>query len=292
MLSLEISRGRALLAGGASVADILVSLRQWRLKAPNRGTRKIVENLAYWNVCLCQALEECLSLGAPVGRLLREVQPMVRREERSWVKLQVTERQFAFQGAVAFILPWAVAGLTDGISLNTFAAAGLGFQCAGLGFFQYLIRRATRRPENEATWLFEFLVSAWMRVLAGMSLHPALRSALRATSDSMFSLAWRGWLTAYDGGCVSTRDYCWPAEMKASPEIARFVSALLRSGAPAADALADYLSQMDEERQAALEERIGALPPRISLLFCGFLAPAMFLILMGGLWPTLSTLSM
>lgn len=290
-LSSEVSRCRAVLAGGADSRSVLGVLRQWELRVPMRGSRRVVSNLFHWNGLLCTAIQDALPLGAPIGRLLREIQPMVRKEERQWSRLQGIERQFAFQGAIALVLPWAVAALSGGIELNGFTAAGAGFQALGLGAFYLMLARATRRKQGEAAWVFDLALAAWMRVLAGMSLYAALVASLKALPAAEWQTSWNRWVAAYDSGSPGLENFDWPKTMEHSPMVAGLLLTLLRSGAPAGEALADWVSQADDERQFELEERLSGIPTRLSLIFCGFFAPAVFLVLMGGLWPTLKNLS-
>lgn len=290
LLSAEISRGRALLAGGASGHEILLALKQWVLRMPMRGPRRPNPSLFRWNDRLCGAIQEALPLGGPVGQLLREVQPMIRREEKHWVKQQAVERQFGFQGAIAMVLPWGVASLSGGIELNIMTASGAVFQALGLGAFYLIIHRASRPVAREQAWLFEYLVAAWMRVRAGLSLFAGLEAALRGSEVSAYRQAWQRWLKAHEGGATELEAFAWPASMEQSPELGRLLHALLKTGAPAAETLADLINQLDDERQAEFEERIGTLPTRLSLAFCALLTPAVFLVLLGSLWPSLQSL--
>lgn len=290
LLSAEISRGRALLAGGASAHETLSMLRQWVLRVPARGPKRPSPSILRWNESVCAVVREVMPLGAPVGRLLREVQPMVRREERHFAKQQGVERQFAFQAAIAVVIPWAVASLSGGIHLNPLTLAGAAFQGVGLFLFGVIVKRASRISDHEQNWLFDFLVGAWMRVLAGMSLHTALEAALEMAPTDNYKKMWRGWFVAYSGGAWQLDSFFWPESMPQSRPAAALMLALLRSGAPASETLADYISQIDDDRQAALEERIGGLPVRLSLGFCAFFAPAVFLILLGALWPSIQDL--
>ena len=292
LLSAELSRGRALLAGGAPSQKVLDSFRQWMFRAPTRGSRRITESLVHWNESLCSAIRDALPLGTPIGKLLASIQPMIRREERHWVKLQGIERQFAFQGAIAVVLPWAVAALSGGIQFNFFTFAGVIFQLLGLGLFYFIIRRATRREQDECAWIFDFLISIWMRVLAGMTLYSSLKAALDCSAiGSKYSDSWKTWLQAYDGGASEILSFDWPPSMGMSRETGQLILALLKNGAPAGSTLEDSISQLDDERQSILEDRLAAVPTRLSLAFCAFFTPAVFLILMGALWPTLRNIS-
>ncbi len=291
LLSTEVSRARALLAGGGAATLVLGSLREWVLRAPVQGSRRVTASLIHWNEQLCSAIRDALPLGAPVGKLLREIHPMIRREERHWSRLQGVERQFAFQGAIAVVLPWAVAGLTGSISMNYFTVAGVGFQLVGLGLFYLILRRATRRPKDEQAMVFDLLLATWMRVLGGMGLCAALEAALKRMPLSPHQTSWQQWMAAYQSGSLGLIDFDWRPGMSESREVAKVLTALLKSGSPSADALADMIGQLDDDRQAALEERLAAVPTRLSLVFCAFLTPAVFLILMGGLWPLLKDLS-
>lgn len=290
LLSAEVSRGRALLAGGASAQDILLALKQWPLRMPVRGPRRPNASLFSWNSSLCDSIGDALPLGAPVGKLLREVQPMIRREEKHWTKQQGIERQFGFQGAIAVVLPWAVASLSGGIEINLITLAGAAFQAVGLALFYIIIKRASRPVAREQAWMFELLVAAWMRAMAGMSLFAALEAALRSSAAGRYREYWRRWLTGVEGGAAELAVFAWPIDMTVSPEAARLIASLLKSGAPAAETLSDYINQLDDDRQAQFEERIGALPTRLSLAFCAFLTPAVFLILLGALWPSIQDL--
>lgn len=287
LLSGEISRRRALLAGGGTAQDTLLALRQWHLSIPQRGRLRPSDSIVRWNEVICSVIREVIGLGAPVGKLLREIQPMIRREERHFVKQKGVERQFAFQAAIAVVLPWAVASLSGGVRFNMFTAAGLFFQVAGLLVFAVIVRNASRSTDQENAWLFDFLVSVWMRTLAGMSLHAALVAALEQAPFGSFKEHWSSWLRAYDGGSSQLDSFLWPDQMSQSHIAAGLLVSLLRSGAPAGDSLADYIAQLDDDRQALFEERVGALPVRLSLGFCAFFAPAVFLVLFGALWPSL-----
>ena len=291
LLSTEVSRARALLAGGGAATLVLSSLREWVLRAPLRGSSRVTASLVHWNEQLCSAIRDALPLGAPVGALLREIHPMIRREERHWTRLQGVERQFAFQGAIAVVLPWAVASLTGSISVNGWTGAGLAFQIIGLALFYFVLRRATRRKNDEQAMVFDLLLATWMRSLGGMGLYAALESGLRTLPVSRYRTCWEQWLKAYQSGSLGLVDFDWQLGMSESREVAKVLSALLKSGSPSGDALADCISQLDDDRQAALEERLAAVPTRLSLVFCAFLTPAVFLILMGGLWPMLKDLS-
>lgn len=290
LLSAEVSRGRALLSGGASAHDVLIALKKWPLRMPVRGPRRPNPSLFAWNSSLCGSIGDALPLGAPVGRLLREVQPMIRREEKHWTKQQGIERQFGFQGAIAVVLPWAVASLSGGIEFNLITAAGAAFQAVGLALFYVIIRQASRPVAREQAWMFEYLVAAWMRVMAGMSLFSALDAALNSSAAGRYRTQWQRWMAAVEGGSTELDAFTWPIDMVISPDAARLLASLLKSGAPAAETLSDYINQLDDDRQAEFEERIGALPTRLSLAFCAFLTPAVFLILLGALWPSIQDL--
>lgn len=292
LLSIELSRARALLAGGASAAVIPAMLREWALRAPMRGSRRATASVLRWCEQLRLAITDALPLGAPVGSLLRAVQPMVRREERHFTRLQGIERQFAFQGGIAIVLPWAVAAIGGEVSFNALTVAGAAVQAVGLVLFYTVIRRAMRPPAGEQSWVFELLVATWMRAHAGMGLRPALGAAVRALPRERYSAPWERWLEAFDSGALHSTDYEWGTDMPASSEAARILRVMLQSGTPAAETLADLIAQVDDERQAELEERIGALPTRLSLVFCALLAPAVFLVFMGGLWPVIQEISM
>ena len=255
LLSTEVSRARALLAGGGAATLVLGSLREWVLRAPVRGSKRVTASLVHWNEQLCWAIRDALPLGAPVGSLLREIHPMIRREERHWKRLQGVERQFAFQGAIAVVLPWAVAGLTGSISLNYFTGAGVLFQCVGLGLFYFILRRATRRPKDEQAMVFDLLLGTWMRVLGGMGLCAALEASLRRMPLSAYRSCWEQWMAAYQSGSLGLVDFDWRPGMLESREIAKILMSLLKSGSPAGDALSDSISQLDDDRQAALEEK-------------------------------------
>jgi hypothetical protein len=291
LLSAEISKGRALIAGGGSGRDVLEQLKRWMFGAPARGSRRLNASLLHWSESICLAVRDALPLGTPLGRLLAEIQPMIRREERHWRRLQALERQFGFQGGIAVVLPWAVAGLSGGVQFNFFTFAGAVFQILGLIAFYFVINRATRRQVDESAWVFDLLVAGWMRVLAGMSLHNALRSSLDAVESSSWHAAWKNWVRAYEGGSFEHHAFGWPAQMKVSGDCAQLFIALLKSGSPAAETLADLIAQLDDDRQAELEERLNTVPTKLSLTFCGFFTPAVFLILLGTLWPALKDLS-
>ena len=93
LLSSEISRSRALLAGGSSTLEILKNHNQWS-KAFVSGSSYQMKN---WSDQICNAIEESLPLGAPIGSLLREIQTQVRKEERNLAKLDGLKKQFGFQ---------------------------------------------------------------------------------------------------------------------------------------------------------------------------------------------------
>ena len=291
LLSAEISRARALLAGGAQATVPLGLLREWEVRQPLRGPLRAPPPLLRWCTRLCGVIREALPLGAPLAPLLRDVHPMVRADERHWTRLQGVERQFAFQGALAVVLPWAVGGLTEGVRLNALSAAGAAIQLVGLALFTLLLRRAVRLRRDEAALLFELVTAIWMRVLSGLGLHAALEGAIAELEDPELRCAWLRWLEAYAGG-AELAVFEWPGEWPQSRELAALLAALLKSGAPAAAALSDVIRQIDDDRQAALEESLAALPTRLSLIFCATLAPAVFLILAGGLWPMFDSLWM
>jgi hypothetical protein len=286
LLSSELSRNRALAAGGAQASDILVALRRWAAEAPTRGTRKTPTPIFRWQRNLTDSISDTLALGAPIGPLLREAHPMVRREERQCAKLQALERQFGFQGAIALVLPWAVAALTGGVRATVPTFAGAFCQLLGLVAFYFMIRHALHgkgKKDAERQWLFEFLVSLWMRTLAGMALQQCLGATLDKMPLSEFRTAWSGWLAARASAC----SYVWKS--KDSERLAALIEPLLTNGAPASEVLSHIISQIDDDRQMELEERIAALPTKLSLVFCGLLTPAVFLVLLGALWPILST---
>ena len=160
--------------------------------------------------------------------------------------------------------------------------------------FSTPLRAGTSRlPVAEQGWLFDFLVGTWMRAHAGLSLHAALEASLQAAPSLrmlMIKEKWQDWLRAYSGGSTALDVFTWPSHMARSRVAASLLSSLLRSGSPAVETLADYISQIDDDRQASFEERIGALPVRLSLGFCAFFAPAVFLVLLGALWPSLQNL--
>ncbi|MBI3557592.1 MAG: type II secretion system F family protein [Deltaproteobacteria bacterium] len=124
-----------------------------------------------------------------------------------------------------------------------------------------------------------------------MGLGAALEAALRKLPLSAYQACWQQWLTAYQSGSLGLVDFDWRPGMNESRDVAKVLNALLKSGSPAGEALSDCISQLDDDRQAALEERLAAVPTRLSLVFCAFLTPAVFSILMGGLWPLLKDLS-
>lgn len=290
LLSNEVSRGRALLAGGAATQEVLGLLRQWGVRAPKKGSRRAIESLLGWNDKLVAVLSESLPLGSPVGRILKESQSMIKREERLWLKLQGLERQYALQASIALVLPWAVAAFAGDISLNFYSILGFVFQVIGVLFFLLIVKSATKTPVDELTRVFDLLVSIWMRSLAGVSLHSSIEVSVRNIPHSNFASTWKNWLTSFDSA-GNVEKFDWPSELSASRDIGALLGSLLRSGAPASETLSDFIGQIDDERQAALEDRIGSVPTRLSLAFCAFFAPAVFFILMGALWPTLQEMN-
>jgi hypothetical protein len=231
-----------------------------------------------------------------VSVVLKQAQALVRREERQWARLQGLKRQFAFQGAVALVVPWGAAALAGSVSANPPALAGAGFQALGLVAFQWFTSRTLRESDSEARWLAEFLTGAWLRVSSGSSLGAALAAALDAATPSVGrklgpAAWWRLWLRAVTGA-PSEQGACfaWPEELGRSRAVSEALASLLRAGAPAGEVLSEWVERLEEDRQEELEERIGALPVKLSLCFCLFFTPAVFLILFGALWPSLSDL--
>lgn len=289
LLSSELSKACALLAGGVPAPAALALIREWELRAPARGVNRAPPALRLWSGRLTAAIQEAIPLGAPVSSILRAVLPMIRADERQWARLRSIEGQFAFQGALAAVLPWTAAALTEAVHLNGLTLAGAGLQAAGLAGFALVLRAAVRVPRDEAARAFELASGAWMRVLAGLSLRSGLEGSLVEQPADPFRSAWGRWLAAYEGG-AALETFDWPEGFEASRELALLFSPLLRTGAPAAAALSDVISRLGDDRQAEADDRLARLPSRISLLFCATLAPGFFLILTGGLWPMLEGL--
>ena len=142
------------------------------------------------------AVREAIPLGAPIGTLLKEVQPFVRSDERRWMKLRGVERQFAFQGALGAVLPWAVGALTGGLGVNAFTIAGAVTQVFGLTVYSLLVRRALRVDQSDDARLFDLAVAIWMRVLSGLSVRSALEGGLASEAPGTFRSAWLRWAGA------------------------------------------------------------------------------------------------
>jgi hypothetical protein len=242
----------------------------------------VPEGLNRWNETLCAALRDAHVLGAPAGAILAAAQPMIRQTERHLARLRGVEQQFAFQAAIALVLPWAAAAIAGSITLNPPSLAGAALQAMGIGFFHFLLRRALRPATGDGEWAFGFAISIWMRLLAGMSLHGALSKTIEQFSPHPYAEAWQRWLTAREGGAEAT--FNWPAGMEASVELSALASSLLKSGAASAEVFSDFIRRVDDERQFRLDERLAALPTRLSLAFCLFFVPSVFLVLLGSLW--------
>lgn len=299
-----LSRTRALLCAGAQVNEILMPIREWAHQAPRSGRSVASPEVLLWSEKLTSIMTDAMSTGASLTGLLSQAQILVRREERLWVKAKSTERQLAFQGAIAIVLPWAVAAITDGLKFSPFLAAGLICQLLGLAVFYLLVRRALRHVRDERYWLSSLVLGLWMRLLAGQNPVEALERALEdcrpATAEkkgierSCFR-AWERWLVVMKANAFSEIAFQWRDRsdpLPLSEEFSQLLARLIRGGAPAAEVLREYIDQLEETRQSAFEERLAVLPVRLALVFCLFLAPAVFLILMGAIWPSISGLLM
>lgn len=289
LLSYEISKTRALLAGGLSASDALKLLKQWAQASKLSTKSRIFKNTYHWYEILCMALQDCIPLGARVGDLLKEIQPIIRQQERYLFQLQSLERQFGFQGAIALVLPWAVVAVSGKINFNIFTFIGILLQLAGLLFFYFKLKVSLKTNVPEETWVFEFFISVLMRLSAGLDLHNALSKSLDVNCASKFRTEWKQWLSAYNSG-ADLIYYKWPSQLKHCIETSQFILPLLRSGAPALQAVTDIVSQLVDLRQTRLTEKLGQLPTQLSLIFCIFFTPAVFLLFLGSIWPTLNFL--
>jgi hypothetical protein len=297
-LSTEIARARGLLAGGASIEDLLFLFRRWRTEKPVRGKRKTPQAIALRADTIIEVLQESLAFGAPSEQLLARLQPMIRLEERHWTKLGIIERQYAFQGALAVVVPWAVAALVGELDPNPAMLLGAAFQIMGLGAFTIAVRRAlmpSASDYKEGVWIFELLLATWMRVLSGTSLHEGLLRSLEQSKDGEVAQTWRSWISSYTAKGVTVAvgadsSFRWPRHLESSAEAVRFLEPLLVRGAAASEALGTLLNQMDDERQFNLEERLSGLSVRLSLIFTVSFTPAVFAILVGALWPMIKDL--
>ncbi len=328
LLSTEISHCRALAVSGVNVQDVVFRIKRWLVQVTNNRKKNRNESLLFWGKNLCHVIEESLPLGAPIGVLLKEVHPLIRTEEKNWKKLGNIEKQFGFQGAIAVVLPWAVAAIVGGLKFdhpqaNLFFLCGIFLQAFGLFTFYWFIKNIMKRKQSEKAWLFHFMVSIWMRTLSGFSLYTSIetvlnqlsmnyggfasqfvartlpsvafasyksagRSSFDKSSGTFFSQSWKSWLTIQTAGLLTKQEWTWPKMMPSSASFSIILKSLLENGAPANDVLSNILVQLDEERQNEVEEKLNSLPTKFSLAFCIFFTPAIFLIFIGALWPNLS----
>lgn len=283
---------------GASAQTVVNGLTAWRYQnLPQSGKENgfLVNILNY-----CRSLEtaaaEAIHTGASVQSLLKLVSPRVRRLERFAARMDGLEKQFGFQGAIVLVLPWAVAAAQKSFTFNWFYVAALGFQIAGGLLFFLLLSRVQRSTSRENDFLLVFLTKTWMRVECGENLDLALNNALQSGADKRhrdFRLYWIKWRTGIrTGALVSSDFFSWPPWMSESADVGRILLSLLDSGAPAADTLANLVAELEDARHDDFEQRVQEIPTRLSLIFCVSFTPAVFLILIGSLWPNLNTLMM
>ncbi|MEW6057513.1 MAG: type II secretion system F family protein [Bdellovibrionota bacterium] len=291
LLSSVLSQMRTLLLGGGSTNEVLARLRGWGISVPVRGVLRPSPRCLRWCDQLCVALRTAIPLGAPVAEVLRELYPLVIREERRWMKLKVIERQFGFQGALALVVPWAVAAVVGTVPLNYWGLGGAVFQSIGLAAFCLLVRKATDEKVDESSWLFDFMMNVWMQIEAGVHLHKAVQTSVQADPSSPFARQWMQWMASVETNGSLAKGFVWPERFELSAEVSNVLTHLLQTGAPGSDFLSTSIAQLEDEKQASQEEQLALVPTKISLVFCGFFTPAVFLIFIGALWPELSTLS-
>ncbi len=300
LLSAEVSKGRALAAGGASTSEILALLHCWKIRGC--GSSRGSESILLWGERVYQALKGGERMGVPCARVLAQAHPMIVREERQWMRLAGLEKQYGLQGALAMVLPWCVAAMVGGGSgFSSLSAAGAGLQILGLLLFYLIVRKTTRPICDERVWLRDLMADVWLRVLCGQGVYGALEVSLDALEGSLgkksialratFQLQWRAWFRALQGGAISCGATNGAAlfheKLSRSREAAALLHSLARSGAPAAETLSDWIGQINDECHANMEERLAGVPTALSLVFCFFLTPAVFLIMAGALWPML-----
>ena len=291
LLSNEVSKARALAAGGAQIREIHGLLKKWMHSLPAKGRRRGSESMLLWARNLTDAMASGERLGVPAAKLLSEIHPMIRREERLWMRLTSLEKQYGLQGAIATVLPWIVVALIGGLRSNIFTFVGAFMQFIGMAAFYLVIRHATKKPESETLWLRDMMTAVWMRVLCGQTLWTSVQISVTSAEiprfrlKAYFCLQWKEWFRTFETGNAV---FEFNKKFTRSAEAGTLICALVKSGAPSADALADWICQLDEECHQGLEERISSVPTSLSLIFCFFLTPAVFLILTGALWPMLS----
>jgi hypothetical protein len=156
----------------------------------------------------------------------------------------------------------------------------VALQCLGLLVYGLIMERAGRPPRGEWEFLRVLLRGAWLRVVAGATLLGALSQAAGGEETSPVGNQWRQWVeTLATGGK--------PAGWDGYPESQRLGHALEllhHRGAPAAEALLNYLDDVEARGEALWEERLALLPYQVSLVMCFLFGPALFLMVFSSLW--------
>ncbi len=264
----------ALSAGGATARELLIYLERepcWTSCAPA---------LIRWRQWVQDAVICSQSSGAPLSPLLKEGARLIRGDEKRLGRLRGVQAQGAFQAAVLLVLPWAASAAVGEWGWNMLFAAGMTLQLMGLCAYSLLMARAARPPRGEWEFLRVLLRGAWLRVVAGSSLLSALSQSAAGEESSPVGKRWRQWAESLTTGGQ-------PGPWDGFPESDRLGHALemlhLR-GAPVAEALLNYLDDVEARGEALWEERLALLPYQVSLVMCFLFGPALFLMVFSSLW--------
>ena len=280
-LSRELSRLRALALAGAPVPSMLSGIETWRRTSEAGSKNQYKVKISNQAEMLEHTLKDAAHSGASVESLLKETLPRVRRLERFAVKMDGLERQFAFQAAIAIVLPWFVVFVQPGaIQFNFLYVIGGFFQCVGALLFYWLLVRSSRSPSIEKDYLFQFLSCVWMGVKCGSSLSAAVMHAFDRLGlkphEKIYHRYWKLW---FEREHNQQAVFEWPLWAAESRSVADILSSLSQSGAPAAEVLSNLLSEIEDDRQDTFEQRLQELPTRLALVFCLSFTPAVFCIL-------------
>lgn len=280
-LSQELMFLAALASGGAAGGPLAERLRaQGGFAGDDAGVFR------HWLGEILRLLEEASRLGAPCGPLLRECAAMVRGEERRMGRLKACERQFAFQGAVLAVIPWAAVLAAGPLQWNAPAAGALALQAGGLCIFALMLKRLRGVDGSEGSALRVLLLFTALRLKAGLGMREALEESIAGLPpEGDVGRHWRSWAELRRRGQGEQQK--WSPLLEESPRLALALESLESQGAPSTEFILGYADHVEALRTQAWEEKIAVLPSKLSLLLCGVFAPAVFLALLSSLWPIL-----
>lgn len=248
--------------------------------------------LAQWFDEVERATRLCVQQGKSLQDVLVDCAQMVRSDEVRIQKAKILKKQFAFQGAVLVVAPWGVVYFCGWPHWNGPLLIGSVLQAVGLGIFSWFANNLTKETWCESHSVRRLYLLFWIRSACGADALGALKESLQvalaeATDD--LKIHWMSW---YEGFKSHGKRlfYQWPRSYHLSEQYASALQSLLSEGAALGNYLKCALQCMEYDRQFKWEEKLSLAPSRMSLILCGFFAPAVFFLLLSTLWNQLQVM--